>query len=699
MLSIAASKRCSALITNRYHHVISKGGECSDRSRSFGDAIVRMIWQHRVSEIDDIAGLQLPNSLDDDVSSGPMLMTTSTSKFPSSTRIITRRSSSPLLFITTHHGNFKAVPNHNRLRHFSTIDASGGPSTASNSKYNNNNNPNDLQSTTGEISYQAAILALQNAKHAKQSHEERLLREQYEAMEKQQQKRRDREKPLSDRFRGKDDDSSPSKAEDVTSPPPKDRAAGMAIVKTIVKQSRREHKREAVKIETWSGSNAQQDKKDNEDSVDTIEEGKEEKDEAYYRKMARKYMEEAAFRYGHPLALVRLANEALGRAKSDGSYDGNGKDEYVDLVEICRVWKVESLVGLDRLIQLLESIDNNDKMNGYGLDQDHRYLNLQMAMHLYEVGGKRGSSEAWFNLGHLQWDGFVVNAEHASVVESNNSLNRDTGDKMNDDQIRDQQLMLLEPNKAKAMESFRKAIALGDADAMYFVGAQYLACGAEDVGGGDDETETCSILTNTDDVIDSIPSTQDNSSIATTESPSFLSNDMERRGYQLLSHAAHQHDHGPALHHLALLHYQHQDANEFKLLLSKAASIGHPDSLFLQGHCHYSGSDGYDQNYRKALENFVEAAEGGHVDAMVSAGALLHRGVRSEDVSSGNGAVVERDQRKAFELYQKAGELGSVEGWRNVVACYATGEGVPKCLDTARYIAKTMLKDDDDSQR
>lgn len=77
---------------------------------------------------------------------------------------------------------------------------------------------------------------------------------------------------------------------------------------------------------------------------------------------------------------------------------------------------------------------------------------------------------------------------------------------------------------------------------------------------------------------------------------------------------------------------------------------------------------------------------------MVSAGAMLHSGIRSED---GTSYIVERDQQRAFDLYQQAGELGSLEGWRNVVHCYATGQGVPRCLETAKHIAQTMLSNDD----
>ena len=62
---------------------------------------------------------------------------------------------------------------------------------------------------------------------------------------------------------------------------------------------------------------------------------------------------------------------------------------------------------------------------------------------------------------------------------------------------------------------------------------------------------------------------------------------------------------------------------------------------------------------------------------------------------STNSGVVQ-DQVKAFQLYQLAGELGSREGWRNVVACYATGQGVTQSTSTAKYIAKIMLKEGED---
>jgi TPR repeat protein len=56
-----------------------------------------------------------------------------------------------------------------------------------------------------------------------------------------------------------------------------------------------------------------------------------------------------------------------------------------------------------------------------------------------------------------------------------------------------------------------------------------------------------------------------------------------------------------------------------------------------------------------------------------------------------SGVGVLTDQRRAFELYQLAGELGSEEGWANVIDCWRQGLGVPKSEDTARHIEETML--------
>lgn len=452
----------------------------------------------------------------------------------------------------------------------------------------------------GGESYKLALEALQNAANAKQSLEEHLLREQYEAMERQRQKTTQRK---NNNRSNKQKDKDPRlqrlntiDAVDDQTNNVKDRAAGLAVVRTIVKQTRQSSKPNNVKVEKWDSTTVHDDDSPNTQSVG------EKLDENYYQQEALQHLEEAALRYGHPLALVRLGNEALERAKKSST----SSDEPLVNTERCAEWIEESPIDLSQILaQFSKTIDN---VEGDG-DSLSPYISIAHLM--YEEAGKAGSAEAWYNLGHLLWD------------------------RSDDD----------DATKLKAMEAFNQAADLGDSDAMYFVGAQYLS----------------------------------------------LQEDKEA-GYQLLCRAAHEYNHGPALHHLALLSLQGGKKEEFRGLLAKAADVSNPDSLFLQGHCFYHGEDGYEVDVKAALNSFLAAADNfDHVDAMVSAGAILHQGV----ISPHGSCIIERDQRRAFELYQQAGELGSMEGWRNVVACYATGEGVKKDIDMAKHIAKTMLKHDD----
>jgi len=439
----------------------------------------------------------------------------------------------------------------------------------------------------GDECYKLALEALQNAANAKQSLEDQLIREQYEAMERQRQKTSQRS-----RNNDKQKDKDHCLVDDQT----KDRAAGVAVVRTIVKQTRQSSQPNNVKVEKWDSKTAHNNDSNKHTVVKKL-------DEDYYQNEALKNLEEAALRYGHPLALVRLGNEALERAKKSSA----SLDEPLVNTDRCEEWIEETPIDLSRIL-LAQSSNTLDNVEGND-DSSSNYISI--AQYMYEEAGKAGSAEAWFNLGHLLWD----------RSDDDNTI------------------------KVKAMEAFNNAVDLGDADAMYFVGAQYLS-----------------------------------------------HRDDEEVGYQLLCRAAHDYNHGPALHHLALLSLQDGENDEFRVLLTKAAEAGNPDSLFLQGHCFYHGEDGYEVDVKAALTNFLEAADKfDHADAMVSAGAILHQGA----ISPTGSCVIERDQRRAFELYQQAGELGSMEGWRNVVACYAKGEGVKRDIEMAKHIAKIMLKEDD----
>ena len=215
-----------------------------------------------------------------------------------------------------------------------------------------------------------------------------------------------------------------------------------------------------------------------------------------------------------------------------------------------------------------------------------------------------------------------------------------------------------EPNTEEALDCFRIAADMGDLDAMYCLGVHTLG------------------------------SAQDGETARAEQLQSGLAY-MERAA------AAH---HGEAMQYLVLLHkngfpplgIRPCTDREFVERLDAACETSE-EALFLRGSCRYASGDaennGYEQNVQNALEDFLRATDMGHADAAVSAGAILHRGVPG---------IIAQDQQRAFQLYQQAGELGNMEGWRNVVACYATGEGVPQSMSMAKYIAELMLRRDED---
>jgi TPR repeat protein len=263
-------------------------------------------------------------------------------------------------------------------------------------------------------------------------------------------------------------------------------------------------------------------------------------------------------------------------------------------------------------------------------DAKKKGVNQQVLIHkaigLFRRSGVAGNRVGWYNLGQLMWTGYPAWDE----------------DLLEDDEPAMEQILAKDLHEAT--EAFANAIDLGDPDAMYLVGVHRMTTGHKE--------------------------------------PIFS-------GLRLIDKAGDL-GHGGALYYLALLHLNGEEklglapstTDEFMGRLDRAVEAGSLDARFTRGHSYYHGTEGYPEDSRKALEDFLQAADEGHADAAVSAGAMLHSGI---------GVV--QDQQKAFELYQHAGELGSIEGWQNVVACYTTGEGVPKSLQTAKYIEDTMLKD------
>jgi TPR repeat protein len=127
----------------------------------------------------------------------------------------------------------------------------------------------------------------------------------------------------------------------------------------------------------------------------------------------------------------------------------------------------------------------------------------------------------------------------------------------------------------------------------------------------------------------------------------------------------------------------------FRKEITAAAEAGSGDAMGVVGSCHFHGEDGFSIDHKVALEWWLKAADAGHADSAVSAGALLFNG--SPPGGAGKTSILVNRQH-AFQMYQLGGELGSLDGWRNVAACYEMGEGVKRCEKSARYIVDTMLK-------
>ena len=265
------------------------------------------------------------------------------------------------------------------------------------------------------------------------------------------------------------------------------------------------------------------------------------------------------------------------------------------------------------------------------------------AMELFRTAGEAGSRVGWYNLGHILWTGFPPYDDGDDVDAGEEGVTEEPidGDDNDDEAIDDR---IIPTDMHEAMSAFTKAIDLGDSDAMYLVGVHRLTQGGRE---------------------------------------------NYHSGTKLIERAADA-GHGGALYYLALLHLNGEphiglepcSLEEFVERLDRAVEAGNVDARFVRAHSYYHGTEGYPQNFKKALDDFLLAADEGHAESAVSAGAMYHNGVGTLS-----------DHRKAFELYQLAGELGSEEGWKNVIDCWRQGLGVPKSEETARYIEKTMLKE------
>ena len=439
------------------------------------------------------------------------------------------------------------TPHRIRVRQYSSTPQSPSPATTT-----------DSTSQQGEVVYQQALKALEKVEELQEARETKKSEEMHKAIEKAEAKQQAH--------------SNNPKAQNLK---------GVTVIKTVVKQTRKEQK--------------------NAPNIQQLEEET--------RAEALTLLRTAGIEYGHPEALILLGNGELEMAK-----------------------------------ELWRNIEKDKKSMTEQRALEPVQASVKQSLEYYQRAGEKGAATGWFNVGQLLWTGFPA-ADKEEDEENNVTAN-------------DVNQLILSPDRAASMDAFRKAIDLGDADAMYFVGVWLL---------GDEDKASSSV-----------------SSL--------------QEGLELIQSSAAL-GHGPARYYLALFHLNgHEGLNidpcspgEFVDYLNAAVDAEDADALFLRG-TFYCGREqdtyGYPCDMKLALQDFLASAEAGNADAAVSAGALLFEG---------RPGVLPQDQKRAFELYQMAGEMGSLEGWRNVAACYAEGKGVPQSLPTAKYIIKTMLREGDNS--
>ncbi|MDR2892494.1 MAG: sel1 repeat family protein [Deltaproteobacteria bacterium] len=90
--------------------------------------------------------------------------------------------------------------------------------------------------------------------------------------------------------------------------------------------------------------------------------------------------------------------------------------------------------------------------------------------------------------------------------------------------------------------------------------------------------------------------------------------------------------------------------------------------------CAYFNGEGQEQDYRKALELFLQAADMEHPDAIYALGMMYDQGMGTE-----------QDFTQAAHFYLQAAELGYPIAQNNIGKMYRSGEGVPQDAEKAFY--------------
>lgn len=127
---------------------------------------------------------------------------------------------------------------------------------------------------------------------------------------------------------------------------------------------------------------------------------------------------------------------------------------------------------------------------------------------------------------------------------------------------------------------------------------------------------------------------------------------------------------------LGFNHYKginHIEQNYYKAVeyFIKAAERGHTKAKYYLGEACFVGN-GIEQDYCKAAEYYLDAADDGFAPAQNSIGLCY---------KYGDG--VTQDEKAAFEWFYKASKLGCTEAQTNLAMCYDNGFGVEKDYEEA----------------
>ncbi len=217
---------------------------------------------------------------------------------------------------------------------------------------------------------------------------------------------------------------------------------GIAVVKTIAKQTRQQTQEEILKMNgSTPGTTTELEK-------------------------AQECMQVAAFVHGYPDALVSLANHALSTKEFDAM------KEYKFLMQ--RNTHTYNSAAADTILNL-EGLENKK--------------GVEVARTLYEYAGRAGSKEGWFNLGHLYWTGHAPDIEPCQEAalecfEKAAALGDDDaryflsvhflGQEVNVDRIDDDDYeCYLEDDRKRGLMLLQEAGDNGHAGALYYIALLY----------------------------------------------------------------------------------------------------------------------------------------------------------------------------------------------------------------------------------